>query len=193
MSELKKALTAQFGILDHSEMDVVLAFFSQKTLKKGDFLLKTGQLSANLCFLNNGLLRIYAQTESREVTQWIATSGYFVTDLSNLLFDAPARWNIQALVDCELYYLSQEDYKKLGETLVSWHKMEKMFLAHCFSTLEDRIFSHLAMSAEERYHFFYEQQKELFIELPQHYLASILGMSPETFSRIRKKQVKRLS
>ncbi|HEY5823130.1 MAG TPA: cyclic nucleotide-binding protein, partial [Cyclobacteriaceae bacterium] len=66
---------------------------------------------------------------------------------------------------------------------------EKLFMVRCFSIMEDRIFGHLSMSAEERYQFFFNQNKELFNQVPLQYLASMLGMTPETFSRIRKKQL----
>jgi CRP-like cAMP-binding protein len=56
--------------------------------------------------------------------------------------------------------------------------------------LEDRIFSHLSMSAEDRYQFFFQHNKELFNQVPLQYIASMLGMTPETFSRIRKKSLK---
>ncbi len=61
-------------------------------------------------------------------------------------------------------------------------------MASCFIQLEDRIFSHLSLNAEERYHQFFENNKELFNQVPLQYLASMLGMSPETFSRIRNKK-----
>ena len=70
-----------------------------------------------------------------------------------------------------------------------WNELEKKFLVNCFTTLEDRIFSHLSMTAEERYHFFFSQNKELFNLVPLQYIASMLGMTPETFSRIRKKHI----
>jgi hypothetical protein len=68
-----------------------------------------------------------------------------------------------------------------------WYELEKMFLIRCFTFIEERIMSHLSMTAEERYHFFFENNKELFNQVPLHYIASMLGMTPETFSRIRKK------
>jgi CRP-like cAMP-binding protein len=67
--------------------------------------------------------------------------------------------------------------------------LEKLFIARCFIMLEDRIFTHLSMTAEERYNFFFENNKELFNQVPLQYIASMLGMTPETFSRIRKKQL----
>jgi hypothetical protein len=67
-----------------------------------------------------------------------------------------------------------------------WHRLEKLFIAKCFTMLEDRIFRHLSMSAEERYQFFFHHDKELLNQVPLQYIASMLGMTPETFSRIRK-------
>lgn len=67
--------------------------------------------------------------------------------------------------------------------------MEKQFIAGCFVQLEDRVFSHLSLSAEERYDKLFENNKEIFNQVPLQYLASMLGMSPETFSRIRNKKI----
>lgn len=106
-----------------------------------------------------------------------------------MLFETPARWTIQALTEATLYTINREDYIKIGNLVPQWHELEKFFIAKCFTILEERIFSHLSMSAEERYHFFFENNKELFNQVPLQYIASMLGMTPETFSRIRKKQV----
>ena len=70
-----------------------------------------------------------------------------------------------------------------------WVELEKMFITKCFSILEDRILQHLSLSAEERYNQLFEFNKELFNVVPLQYLASMLGMAPETLSRIRKKSM----
>ena len=101
-------------------------------------------------------------------------------------FRHTARWNIQALTDVELYSINKTDYNKIGKLIPQWYELEKLFIARCFIMLEDRIYSHLSMSAEERYQFFYERNTELFNQVPLQYIASMLGMTPETFSRIRK-------
>jgi hypothetical protein len=67
--------------------------------------------------------------------------------------------------------------------------MEKQFITSCFVAIEDRIFQHLSLSAEERYDELFEQNKELFNHVPLQYIASMLGMTPETFSRIRSKKI----
>ena len=71
----------------------------------------------------------------------------------------------------------------------SWPMLEKQFIAKCFLVLEDRVFSFLSLSSEERYTLLFESRKELFNQVPLNYIASMLGMTPETLSRIRKKQV----
>jgi len=105
------------------------------------------------------------------------------------VFENPARWTIQALVDTDIFTISRKDYNRIGTLIPKWHHLEKLFIVKCFSMMEDRIFSHLSMTAEERYNFFFENNRELFNQVPLQYIASMLGMTPETFSRIRKKQL----
>ncbi len=189
MNELELNIRNYFGIIEEEEIKTISRLFQKTTLEKGDFYLKTGGMNNKLSFVQSGYLRVFAYTENKEITQWISTQGYFVTDLASLLFDHPARWNIQALTDAVLYTISQEDYLKIGKLVANWHELEKLFMGKCFTMMEDRIFSHLSMSAEERYIYFFEQHKELFNQIPLQYIASMLGMTPETFSRIRKKQI----
>lgn len=189
MSELEQYISSYFGVVQNNELQTIAKLFKQSTLKKGDYFLKTGKACNQLSFIQTGMLRIFVAKEDKEVTQWISTKGYFVTDLSSFMFQTPVRWSIQALTDCEIYSIYKEDYNHIGNLVPKWHELEKLFLARCFTMIEDRIFSHLSMSAEERYHLFFENNKELFNQVPLQYIASMLGMTPETFSRIRKKQL----
>jgi CRP-like cAMP-binding protein len=107
--------------------------------------------------------------------------------LASFVFSQPSRWNIQALTDCELYVIDSNDYQNLGEIVPKWLELEKLFIAKCFTILEDRVLQHLAMSAEERYNQLFQFNKELFNIVPLQYLASMLGITPETLSRLRKK------
>lgn len=186
---LQQYISSYFGV-EKKDLETISALFKQEEYAKGDFFLKQNSRCDKLSFIHAGMFRIYHTTMNKEVTQWISTQGYFVTDLSSLMFESPARWSIQALADTQVYTISREDYRKIGSLVASWHELEKLFIAKCFTILEDRIFSHLSMTAEERYNLFYESHKELFHQVPLQYLASMLGMTPETFSRIRKKQLK---
>lgn len=105
------------------------------------------------------------------------------------MFKKPARWTIQALTYSKLYTIHRDDYNSIGTLIPKWNHLEKLFIVQCFSMMEDRIFTHLSMTAAERYQLFFESNTALFNQVPLQYIASILGMTPETFSRIRKKKL----
>jgi len=189
MTEIEQNIKSYFGVVAIDDLETIVSLFTPTTLKKGEFLLKSGKLCDKLSFVKSGLLRMFVINEDKEVTQCIATKGHFSTDLSSFIFDTPSRWTIQAVIETEVYTISKEDYKKIGNLVSKWNEFEKLFLVRCFTILEDRTIRHLSMTAEERYNFFFENNRELIQQVPLQYIASMLGMRPETFSRIRKKQL----
>lgn len=86
-----------------------------------------------------------------------------------------------------LWTLDKADYQEFEQKIPNWNVLEKRFIAKCFMLLEQRIFQFISQSAEERYQQYFEANKELFNQVPLQYIASVLGMSPETLSRIRSK------
>ena len=192
MFELKKHIIETFGFTE-GEFQNINNFFQIKKIKKGDYFLKEGQYVKQLGFVEQGILREYLFVNDKEVTKWFSTSGYFAVDLSGFLFDQKSKVNYQAITDVELLVISKEHYNNISTKVSRWDKLEKMFLAKCFTVLENRIISHLALSAEERYNQLFTFNPSLFNEVPLNQLASMLGMTAETLSRIRKKQSKRTS
>lgn len=186
MSELENYIQTYFGV-SNDELLKISSFFKPVSLAKGDFFLRSGRYSERLGFVQSGILREFVLVENKEVTKWISTNGYFAVDLASFMFRQPARWSIQALTDCELFVIDLDDYKRIGQQVPLWPELEKRFIAKCFSVLEDRVVQHLSMSAEERYAQLFQFNKELFNQVPLQYLASMLGMAPETLSRLRKK------
>lgn len=188
MTELEKYITSYFGITNEN-MDKITSLFSKSELKKGEYFTKSGQYCEKLSFVRSGFIRVFANVNDKEITQWISSEGQFITDLYSLSFKQRARWNIQALTNCKLYTIEKENYAQLKNIMPNWSEMEKQFIAGCFIALEDRVFRHLSLSAEERYKQLFESNKELFNQVPLQYIASMLGMSPETFSRIGNKKI----
>jgi CRP/FNR family transcriptional regulator, anaerobic regulatory protein len=170
-------------------MNKVETLFKPSVLKKGDYFTKVGQYCDKMSFIQSGYVRIFAENHDKEITQWISTQGFFLADLSSFIFNLPAKRNMQAITDCELFTIHKKDYERLVEIVPNWPEMEKRFLSGCFVYMEDRIFSHLSLSAEERYDKLFKENKEMFNRVPLQYLASMLGMSPVTFSRIRAKKI----
>lgn len=186
MSTLSAYLT-QHTSLTITEVEEVANHFDRIVLKKGDFFIKQGRIAQRMGYIEKGMLRIYAESEEKEVTQWISTPGYFVTELSSFVFQKPSRLHLQALEETEMYVIEKEVHQKLCQQLPAWNEVDKKFIAKCFVMLEDRIFSHLYMTAEERYKQLMEINPVLFNSVPLQYLASMLGMTPETLSRLRRK------
>ncbi len=186
MTELEQYIHSYFGV-SKNEVSAISECFHLETLEKGEYFLREGKICNKLSFHKSGLIRVYALGDGKEITQWISSQGYFLTDLAGLIFNKPTRYNIQALSDCEIYTITKQDYQNIANIIPRWHELEKLFIARCFIFLEERIFALLSMTAEERYHVLFEQQPELFNQVPLQYLASMLGITPETLSRIRKK------
>jgi CRP/FNR family transcriptional regulator, anaerobic regulatory protein len=190
MTQLEQYIKSYFGIVDEKSLNTISSLFKITTFKKGDFFLKAGGYCNRLGFVEEGFFRIFATTPDKEITQWISSKGYFVTDLSSLVFQNTARWNIQALTDCTVFLIERKDYDNIKNVVPEWLVLEKLFITRCFTAMEDRIFSLLSLSAEERYNLLFTQNAELFNQVPLNYLASMLGMTAETFSRIRGNKTK---
>lgn len=187
MKILENYIKAHFEPISKEELKQITSLFKSIILKKGDHFLKEGKICDSFCFIKNGYLRVFAFSNEREVTQWIATDGHFGTDFSSFFFNQPSRWTIQALDCTELYVISKENYDTIKNIVSNWPEIERSFLIKCLTMVESRVYVHLSMSAEERYRSFFESHKALFNQVPLQYIASMLGMTPETFSRIRKK------
>jgi CRP/FNR family transcriptional regulator, anaerobic regulatory protein len=186
MTGLQTYLRSHMGVPEE-DMQTLLSHFKPTTLEKGDYYLKKGRICDNLSFHQSGLIRLYAPYEDKEVTQWISFKGNFISDLSSMVFRQPSKFNAQALTHCELFTLDKQDYDNLPHIIPKWPAIERALLLHCFSFMEVRVFSLLSMSANERYQYLQDQNPDLFQQVPLKYLASMMGMTPESLSRIRRR------
>ncbi len=190
MTPLEQNISSIFGVVKSVDLGKISELFVPESVPTGHFICEQGRTCRQMSFIAEGILRVYAHNGQREVTQWISTPNYFITDLSSFVFDGSARWNIETLMPTVMYTISKANYREIGKLVGGWHELEKLFIAKCFTLLEDRIFSHLSMTAEERYLHYFQQQPALFNQVPLQYIASMLGMTPETFSRVRRKLTK---
>ena len=187
MIALENYLHENFN-LNKDEARFMTSVFKQETIKKGEYFLHSGAVGSRLSFIQEGILRIYVKLSDREVTQWISTRESFVTDFDSFFYQNPSQRDIQALADTILLTIDYAQYQSLQKKIPAWNEFERLFIGKCFIFMESRVFDLISLSAEERYKRLFQHNRELYNQVPLQYLASMLGMTPETFSRIRRKQ-----
>jgi CRP-like cAMP-binding protein len=186
MTELEQYLRAYTNVSD-ADMSTLASCFHITVMEKGEYYVKQGRVCDKLSFHKSGLIRSWADHDGREVTQWISSKGYFLTDLGGIISNQPSKFHVQALTHSELYTISKKDYLDLPNIIPAWPSLERVLITRCFGFLETRIFSLLSMSAEEQYIYMLEKDSELFTQVPLKYLASMMGMTAESLSRVRNK------
>ncbi|GGZ85969.1 Crp/Fnr family transcriptional regulator [Algibacter mikhailovii] len=186
MDSLKQCITKETQI-DTSSIEVILSSFYTRDLKKGDFFLRAGKLCTQMAFIDTGYLRMFDIVDGKEVTFWIGSSGKFITSLSSFVFQTTNFWNIQAITDCKLHIIDRESHFTLCKQQPKWLEFDNHLLAHSFALLEQKILSQLHTSSQQRFDALFKADPQLFNHVPLQYIASMLGITPETLSRLRKK------
>lgn len=185
MEQLKNCISNQVTI-DNQSLKNVLSVFEIVELNKGDFFLNSGSICKRMAFIESGFLRMYDIADGKEVTFWIGSSGKFITSLSSFVFQTASYWNIQAVTDCNLYVISREKHFELCKKEPKWLEFDNKLLAHSFALLEKSMFAQLHTTANERFLALMKEEPELFQNVPLQYIASMLGIAPESLSRLRK-------
>ncbi len=172
--------------IGEKSMDTILSFFKPVEISKGDFFLESGKICRQMAFIESGYMRMYDIADGKEVTLWIGSEGRFITSLSSFVFETHNIWNIQAITDCILYIIDRDDHFKLSKREPKWLEFDNLLLAHSFALLEKSMFSQLHTTAKQRFHNLMEEEPDLFHHVPLQYIASMIGIAPESLSRLRK-------
>ena len=166
-----------------------MEYYREEDILKDEYLVKEGQLCQRMCLISEGYFRFFSFSKRKVITHWIFGKNQLVTDVAGYFLQKTAKWNIQALTDTKVYTLTSTNYHVLRKNIPEWDQYEKKLLVKLMSALENRVYALLSMTAEERYLYLFQSDSNMFNELPLQYLASMLGMTPETLSRIRAKNM----
>ncbi len=184
MKELKDYIQSSI-FADENELELFLSRFEERTIKKGKFILRQGQLCTNYFFIKAGVLRIYFDANGKQVTGWIALEGEFFTELSSLKNQQPTHFNIQALTDTHLLFISNANMESLYKQFPRWQQFGRHVWETAFLRIVDGILSFQTLTAEERY-LKLMNQTDLLQNVSLKDLSSFLGITPTSLSRLRK-------
>jgi CRP-like cAMP-binding protein len=155
------------------------------SLRRDEFLLKPGQVCKNLYFIKKGLLKCFYVVHNREVSDWFFGETETVVSIDSFYDQLPGEDFIQALEDCELFYISYEELNYLYRNYIEFNVVGRV-LTNKYLRLWHRQARNIRMlTAEERYLFLLDKQPDLVMRVPVRDLASYLDMSRETLSRMR--------
>lgn len=160
------------------------------TARKKELLLKAGTICKYIYFIRKGTLRGFIKQGHKDVTTWITAENELVTAIPSLNKECPAREYIQAIEDCELIALSYEDLELLYKEHPEFNITIRKLLQKYYEDAEGRAFVVRLTKAEDKYNYFLDKYQHLAHRIPLKYVASFLGMTQETLSRVRKKAMK---
>ena len=154
---------------------------------KKEFLIKEGAVEQKLHFLCEGVLRFFVEVKEKEITFDFVFPGTFFSAYTSYLTQLPVKYNIQALSKSTCYSILKTDLDKLYNQEVEGLYFAKWATEQQFLRKSARELSLLTESAEERYWSLLKNHKDLIKQIPQKYLASYIGITPQALSRIRRR------
>ena len=176
---------AQFPRYTDEAFAAVEEYLSVIELEPGDYFLRAGQVNRTIAFINSGLVRLYYNTDEKEVTQCFCRERSLTCSYASLISNTPSEVSIQALELTQLVLLPYPQLQRLFEQYPFWQQVGRLAAEaeYLVSTQHHRFLTDL--TATQRYEQVLSQDAELLQRVPLQHLASYLQVSPATLSRIR--------
>ena len=188
-TNLKTFITKYVNLSD-LELEDITSKFKSKLVKKNDYLLKQGGTCKDLVFVEKGCLRLYYLKDDIEVSVWFAFEQSSAIEIYSFISENPSNYFLQAIEDSEVLYLPKAELDKLYQYQPKMQEMMRNFWEDVILNLINRFTALQKDSAEKRY--LDLLNKPAYLEtIPQKYLASFIGVTPTSLSRIRKQILKK--
>ncbi|MCX6146585.1 MAG: Crp/Fnr family transcriptional regulator [Candidatus Kapabacteria bacterium] len=178
------------GFTDN-ELEIVLKYFETKSIKKKTILLTAGKIADEVYFIVSGCIRLFCIKDGEDLSTYFFTEQMFAGSYSSFISRKPSQHSIETLEDCQVLSLS---FKALEELYVVFPKMNEFIrksIEERFVVVHDLFTSYILNSPEERYLSLQKERPELLNRIPQHLIASFLGITPVSLSRIRNRVAKK--
>ena len=184
--KLRTHLVKKVQITDE-EFTFVTTFFIPKKVRKKQYILQAGDVCKAIAFVSDGCLRSYTiDDKGEEHILQFAIDGWWISDLQSMLTNQPATMNIDALEDSQVLLLERALQEKLCRALPQVEHFFRLLLEGNYNAARMRISDLISSSAEDRYLHFLKTYPDIVQRVPQSQIASYLGITPQSLSRIRK-------
>lgn len=172
--------------LTEEEEAVVLSKLRPVKLKRREHLLKQGTVARDLAFVIEGCLRAYAldDNEFEHILQF-APAGWWISDMSSVISRRDSLLNVDAIKPSEILLLSREDQLSLFDDVPKLERYFRVLTENGLVSSRMRLIENLSLTARQRYQRFCQTYPNLINEIPQKYIASFIGVTPEFLSKIR--------
>lgn len=166
--------------------------FQPIRFEKNDYVLKERRTCDANYFIHRGIMRSYSiDLEGNEVTTAFYSENSFVSDLLSFFNRTPSKENIQAVTPCDAWYMSYDDMQECFHAMPEFREFGRLKLVNSYSALKERMLSMLQETAEQRYNALIDSHPEIFQHVPLKHIASYLGITDTSLSRIRKELVRK--
>lgn len=157
-----------------------------RKISKKEFLLKSDEICRHLVYIKKGCIKTYRFDQNGlEHIIFFSLEDWWAVDLKSFVTQTGARFFIQAIENCEIDYISRDNFYQLLDQLPKLEKWFRVLLQNALISTEDRVERELSLSAEERYHQFIQKYPTLERRISQRQIASYLGITPEFLSKLR--------
>ena len=176
--------------LNDVEKDICKSLFSPKKLRKRQYILQQDDICKNLVFVEKGILRSYSlDSKGNEHILQFAPEGWWISDVYSFLTGEAAVYNIEAIEDSELLLISKSSLDELYERVPKFERYFRLLSQANMVATHRRLTASLSDSADEKYLRLLSAYPNIVARVPQHMIASYLGITRETLSRVRKRIV----
>ena len=177
--------------LSARELEYFNSILQYKVIPKKTMLLQAGNICNFEAYVIKGCIReYYIDSHGAEVTLQFAVEDWWVSDITSFEDQKVSSMYIEALEDCELLMLSRQSKEQLLAKVPKLERMFRLMIQRHLSTVQNRLFKTVTYSAMEKYLEFIKRYPTIPQRVPQHYIASYLGISPEFLSKLRTRHLK---
>lgn len=182
---LQKQITA-IASFSENEIETIASCFEYEKFNAKDYLSEMGKISNTIFFILNGLARVYYLKDGKEITTYLSSDEGFIASYSSFINQTQSFENIQCIEDCEVLSITFEKMQFLYKEIPNWERVGRILAEQNYLCIADRVLKLQMIPAKEKYQTFLASAPAKIIQrTPLIYIASFLGITPESLSRIR--------